>query len=79
MEIAMDIIIPKDLWDEDLETVITTWLISDGANVEKDALIAEIMTAKVQYEIRAPASGTISIKEQADSVVPKGAVIGTIS
>ena len=79
MEIAMDIIIPKDLWDEDLETVITTWLISDGANVEKDALVAEIMTAKVQYEIRAPASGTISIKERADSVVPKGAVIGTIS
>ena len=76
---ATDIIIPTDLWEEDEDAVITTWLVSDGASVEEGALIAEIMTAKVQYEINAPASGVISIKEEADAVVPKGAVIGTIS
>ncbi|EHL22133.1 MULTISPECIES: biotin/lipoyl-containing protein [Comamonadaceae] len=74
-----DIIIPTNLWEEDVETVITTWLVNDGATVEKGALIAEIMTAKVQYEIHAPASGTVAIKEKADAVVSKGAVIGTIA
>lgn len=74
-----DIIIPTDLWEEDEDAVITTWLVSDGATVEEGALIAEIMTAKVQYEINAPASGTVTIKEEADAVVPKGAVIGTIT
>ncbi|WP_299506742.1 lipoyl domain-containing protein [uncultured Roseobacter sp.] len=74
-----DIIIPTDLWEEDEDAVITSWLVNDGATVEEGALIAEIMTAKVQYEIHAPASGTVSIKEEADAVVPKGGVIGTIS
>ncbi|MET1412085.1 lipoyl domain-containing protein [Roseibium sp. HPY-6] len=74
-----DIIIPTDLWEEDEDTVITSWLVNDGASVEEGALIAEIMTAKVQYEIHAPASGTISIAKEADAVVPKGGVIGTIS
>lgn len=74
-----DIIIPTDLWEEDEDTVITSWLVNDGAAVEEGALIAEIMTAKVQYEIHSPASGTISITQEADAVVPKGGVIGTIS
>jgi len=74
-----DIIIPTDLWEEDEDAVITTWLVSDGASVSEGALIAEIMTAKVQYEINAPASGTIRIKADADAVVPKGAVIGIIA
>lgn len=73
------IVIPSDLWEEDNETVITSWLVNDGAVVEKGALIAEIMTAKVQYEIRAPASGTVTITENVDAVLPKGAVIGSIA
>lgn len=76
---ATDIVIPSDLWDEDEETVITAWLVDDGATVEDGALIAEIMTAKVQYEITAPASGTLTITEQADAVVAKGAVIGSVA
>ena len=75
---ATDIVIPSDLWEEDEECVITAWLVDDGASVEKDALIAEIMTAKVQYEIHAPATGKVAITEEADAVVAKGAVIGTI-
>lgn len=75
---ATEIIIPSDLWEEDEETVITGWLVDDGATVEEGALIAEIMTAKVQYEIHAPAAGKVSIKEEADAVVAKGAVIGSI-
>lgn len=75
---ATDIVIPSDLWEEDEETVITGWLADDGAAVEEGALVAEIMTAKVQYEIRAPVSGTLRIKEETDAIVKKGAVIGTV-
>ncbi|CAD0187204.1 hypothetical protein RUESEDTHA_04116 [Ruegeria sp. THAF57] len=75
---ATDIVVPSDLWEEDEETVITGWLVDDGSTVDEGALIAEIMTAKVQYEILAPAAGTVRIKEEADAVVPKGAVIGSI-
>lgn len=77
-KMATDIVIPSDLWEEDEETVITGWLADDGATVEEGALVAEIMTAKVQYEINAPASGTLRIKEEADAVVPKGAIIGSV-
>ena len=76
---ATDITIPFDLWEEDEECVITGWLVDDGGHVEEGALIAEIMTAKVQYEIHAPATGTLSIKEEADAVVAKGAVIGSVA
>lgn len=75
---STDIIIPQDLYEEDEEAAITNWLVSDGATVEAGALIAEIMTAKVQYEIQAPASGTIKILKEVDDVVAKGGVIGRI-
>ncbi|MCB1715314.1 MAG: lipoyl domain-containing protein [Candidatus Competibacteraceae bacterium] len=75
---STDIIIPQDLYEEDEEAAITNWLVSDGAAVEAGALIAEIMTAKVQYEIQAPASGTIKILKEVDDVVAKGGVIGRI-
>lgn len=75
---ATDIVIPSDLWEEDDEAVITSWFVNDGAEVQEGALIAEIMTAKVQYEILAPATGTLRITEDADAVVAKGAVIGTV-
>lgn len=75
---ATDIIIPSDLYDGDEESVITAWLASDGAKVTEGALIAEIMTAKVQHEITAPATGTLSIARAQDEVVAKGDVIGSI-
>ncbi len=73
-----DVLIPSDLWDGDEECVITAWLSSDGATVREGALIAEIMTAKVQYEITAPTAGALSILKPQDAVVSKGAVIGRI-
>jgi pyruvate/2-oxoglutarate dehydrogenase complex dihydrolipoamide acyltransferase (E2) component len=76
---ATDIIISSDLWDGDEESVITAWLASDGASVTKGALIAEIMTAKVQHEITAPATGILTIAKAQDAVVAKGDVIGSIS
>ncbi|MBL8881771.1 MAG: lipoyl domain-containing protein [Hyphomicrobium sp.] len=71
--------IPTDLWEEDTEAVITTWLVGDGGAVSEGQLIAEIMVEKVQHEVRAPASGTIKITQPAEAVVAKGAEIGTIT
>jgi pyruvate/2-oxoglutarate dehydrogenase complex dihydrolipoamide acyltransferase (E2) component len=75
---ATEIIIPSDLWDGDEESVITAWLADHGAQVKEGALIAEIMTAKVQHEINAPAKGTLSIAKEQDEIVAKGDVIGSI-
>lgn len=75
---STEIKIAEDLWDTDEEAVITTWLAGDGDTVAEGALIAEIMTAKIQHEILAPASGVLSITRQADDLVNKGDVIGTI-
>lgn len=75
---ATQIIVPSDLWEEDEEAVVTEWLADDGATVEEGALIAEIMCAKVQYEITAPASGVLRIKEAADAIVSKGSVLGEV-
>ena len=71
--------IPTDLWEEDTEAAITTWLVSDGGAVSEGQLIAEIMVEKVQHEVRAPASGTIKISQPAEAVVAKGGEIGTIT
>lgn len=73
-----EISIPTDLWEGDEQTVITAWLASDGAVVREGVLIAEIMTAKVQHEINAPASGKLTILREQDEVVSKGEVIGRI-
>ena len=35
LQMATDIVIPSDLWEEDEETVITGWLADDGATVEE--------------------------------------------
>ncbi len=74
-----NIIIPDNLWDTDSEAVITTWLAEDGAVVAKGALLAELMTEKIQHEIESPADGTLSIIKQVDDIVDKGDVIGTLS
>ena len=75
----MDITIPTNLWDEDSEAVITSWLVSEGAAVNEGDLIAEIMVEKVQHEVKAPASGTVSISQPVEAVVAKGGKIGSIS
>jgi pyruvate/2-oxoglutarate dehydrogenase complex dihydrolipoamide acyltransferase (E2) component len=73
-----DITVPADLWDTEEEGVILTWIYANGATVEKDNVLAELMVEKAQLEITAPAAGTLTILAPADTVVRKGAVIGRI-
>ncbi len=75
---AVAVKIPTNLWEEDSEAVITSWLVTDGAAVSEGQLIAEIMVEKIQHEVLAPANGTISISKQAEAVVAKGDEIASI-
>ena len=72
------ILIPTDLWEGDAEAVITSWLVSNGAEVGQGDLVAEIMSEKAQFEIEAPASGLLKILEEEDAVDGKGATIGLV-
>lgn len=75
---ATEVKIPEDLWEGDEEAALTSWLVSDGAAVQEGALLAEIMTAKIQHEIEAPAAGIIRLAREVDDVLAKGDVIATI-
>ncbi|MFW1677054.1 biotin/lipoyl-containing protein [Pontibacter sp. JAM-7] len=73
-----DVIIPADLWEEDSEAVITSWLASDGGDVTEGDVIAELMVEKIQYELESPATGKLSISKDVDEVVAKGDQIASI-
>lgn len=75
---TIDVIVPANLWEEDSEAVITSWLASEGANVSENDVIAELMVEKIQYELLAPASGSLSITKDADEIVAKGDKVATI-
>ncbi|WP_417318898.1 lipoyl domain-containing protein [Emcibacter sp.] len=74
----MDIIIPEDLWEEDVEGTLLAWLYDEGASVAEGEAIVEIMTEKVQHEICAPAAGKLVRKVEEETLVNKGDVIGRI-
>ncbi len=75
---SIDVSIPKDLWEEDNEAVITSWLISNGGSVNEGEIIAELMVEKIQHELAAPASGKLTIRKDIDEVVAKGDTVATI-
>jgi pyruvate/2-oxoglutarate dehydrogenase complex dihydrolipoamide acyltransferase (E2) component len=73
-----DITVPPDLVGTDDEIVLLTWVYADGAIVEKDTLIAELMLAKAQLELMAPATGRLRIFVPPDTVIRRDQVIGRI-
>jgi pyruvate/2-oxoglutarate dehydrogenase complex dihydrolipoamide acyltransferase (E2) component len=73
------IIVPMDLWEEDVEAVISAWLVDNNTGVTTGQLIAEVMVEKIQYEIHSNCDGIISIISEADDVVHKGSVIAEVS
>ena len=74
----MDIRISDDVLADDAEAVITVWFVNSGEQIVKGALMVEIMAAKVQYEMAAPASSVLNIVAGVDAVVRKGDIIGCI-
>lgn len=75
---ARDIIIADDMWESDEQAVVTNWFVSDGATVTEGMLVAEIMVAKIQLEVRVPADGILTIVRNVDDIISKGDVIGRI-
>lgn len=73
------VVIAMDLWDEDIEGVITAWLFDEGDNVSKEDILAEVMVEKIQHEIVSPADGTLKILVTAEDPVSRGDMIGDIS
>src|SRR5918911_5319121 len=62
------------------EGTILEWLASVGDEVEADQGIVEVSTDKVDAEVPAPASGTLTkILVEPDETVPVGTVLGEIS
>jgi len=74
----VDIRVPEDLWLDDRQGVIVSWLYKDGARVEAGKLIAELMVEKAQLELFAPASGCLQIFCEPEAVIDRGQVIGRI-
>ncbi len=73
-----DIRIPPDLWEDDREGVIVSWLYLDGAVVEPGKVVVELAVEKAQMELVAPAAGRLTILAAADAIVTRGQVIGRI-
>lgn len=75
---TVDILIPSP-GESISEVEITTWLIEDGAHVEKDQEIAEIESEKATLMLIAPESGSISIKVTANTTVKVGSIAATVN
>jgi pyruvate/2-oxoglutarate dehydrogenase complex dihydrolipoamide acyltransferase (E2) component len=74
----MNIIITNDIVEDGAEAVVATWYFEDGDEVEKDAVLADIMIEKASLELTAPCSGKLTIKKEEEELVREGDVIATI-
>ncbi len=75
---ATDILMPK-MGESVTEGTILRWLKQPGDSVERDEIIAEISTDKVDTEIPSPSSGTLlEILAQPDETVEVGSVIARL-
>jgi pyruvate dehydrogenase E2 component (dihydrolipoamide acetyltransferase) len=73
-----DVIMPQ-MGESIFEGTLTKWLKKVGDTVQRDEPLFEISTDKVDAEIPAPASGTLSeIKVQAGTTVQVNTVVGVI-
>ncbi len=73
----MDIIVPQ-VGESIVEAEIGEWFKKDGEYVEKDDLLMELETEKVNVELNAEASGTLTVLVGQGETVKIGAVIGKI-
>ncbi|MCK5826760.1 MAG: 2-oxoglutarate dehydrogenase complex dihydrolipoyllysine-residue succinyltransferase [Desulfuromusa sp.] len=73
----MDIIVPQ-VGESIVEAEIGEWFKKDGEYVNKDDLLLELETEKVNVELNAEASGTLTILAGQGETIKIGAVIGKI-
>jgi len=73
----MDIKIPE-VGESILEALVANWLVADGATVNKDDVICELETDKINVELTAETSGVVRIVVPEGKTVPVGTVIATL-
>lgn len=73
----MDIIVPQ-VGESIVEAEIGQWFKKDGEQVEKDELLLELETEKVNVELNAEVAGRLKILAQQGETVKIGALIGRI-
>ena len=73
----MDIIVPQ-VGESIVEAEIGEWFKKDGEYVNKDDLLLELETEKVNVELNAEASGVLTILSGQGETIKIGAVIGKI-
>ena len=73
----MDVKIPE-IGESILEALIANWLVEDGAAVNKDDIICELETDKINVELTAEAAGVLHIVVAKGETVQIGTVIATI-
>lgn len=61
------------------EGVVSTWFAEDGSSVAAGDLVAEVAVDKVDAEVTAPESGTLTHVVPEGAVTPQGSVIGRVS
>ncbi|MDN5808397.1 MAG: biotin attachment protein [Brevibacterium sp.] len=61
------------------EGVVSTWFAEDGSSVAAGDLVAEVAVDKVDAEVTAPESGTLTQVVAEGGVTTQGSVIGTIA
>lgn len=74
----MEIRIPTDAWDDDAPAVLDVCLCANGERVSEGSVIAQLMVEKVQFDLVAPASGTVEWREAEGATVSKGQVVGHV-
>jgi 2-oxoglutarate dehydrogenase E2 component (dihydrolipoamide succinyltransferase) len=72
----MEIKIPE-IGESILEALVASWMKEDGEAVNKDDVICELETDKVNVELTAEASGVLHIVIPTGQTVPIGTVIAT--
>jgi 2-oxoglutarate dehydrogenase E2 component (dihydrolipoamide succinyltransferase) len=73
-----DVIVPTDLWDEDIEGALSVWLVETGDVVSKGDALCEVMLEKASMEVVSPAAGRITLLVKPETPVKRGEVIARI-
>jgi pyruvate/2-oxoglutarate dehydrogenase complex dihydrolipoamide acyltransferase (E2) component len=78
----MDVTLEDSVWedvDPGTEALVERWLVAQGDTVTKGQALAEVVVVKANYEIVAPAAGTLSrILVEAEGTFGRGAPVAQI-
>ena len=75
---TVHLLLPEEAWAEEQEGVLSNWFFRDGAKVREGEPVAEVMVAKIEFEIVAPQDGMLAIAVPQEGTIRKGVPIGSV-